>query len=100
MLIDIVSADDVPAKIGIKVHLVVPGPPMPRSWDDDGSAMFTVAEPFLWQPLPASNGIIRRNQSQKAPTSSPCSLSQIKASRVVKLTSLSCLREVNSPSDM
>jgi hypothetical protein len=47
MLIDIVSADDVPVTNGVKVHLVVPGPPKPRSWDDDGSAMFTVAEPFL-----------------------------------------------------
>jgi hypothetical protein len=46
MLIDISQADDVLVKIRIKVHLVVPGPPMPRSWDDDGSAMFTVAEPF------------------------------------------------------
>jgi len=46
MLIDISQADDVPIKNGVKVHLVVPGPPT-RSWDDDGSAMFTVAEPFV-----------------------------------------------------
>jgi hypothetical protein len=56
MLIDISQSDDVPVKNGVKVHLVVPGPPIARSWDDDGSAMFTVAEPFLWQPLLAKTG--------------------------------------------
>src|ERR1700722_2372041 len=34
MLIDISQADDVPVKNGVKVHLVVPGPPKLRSWDD------------------------------------------------------------------